>query len=338
MRSATILALLLVLLAAVPARAEDDDPDARADCVGTYCSSDAIYQFGPSAAFAASLFDGPTSFRDVLRVGDFGLGATSPLEGEVIILDGTAYHASPTGEVDILEPGERTPFAVVKHFRADRRVDLPAIGSFDDLAHALDAALPSRNLFYAARIDGHLDEVVLRSVARQSPPYPPLAEVVKSQNVFTASSVDGTLVGFRFPAYVEGVNAGGWHFHFVDEARHIGGHVLDVRAGPLTAALDESRSLTLVLPDDPAFDAADLTHGAASADAFQSAVRPGSPPRATPGGESSPGATAAREVPAPSDAPAVERDAPEPQDAPDAAATPGAAAPEPERVLRDEPL
>jgi acetolactate decarboxylase len=293
MRRAPIRALAIavsIVLASTcaPVLARADEPDSRADCIGSYCAEDTIYQFGPSAAFAASLFEGPTSFRDVLRLGDFGLGATSPLEGEVIILDGTAYQASPTGALDILPPSTRTPFAVVKHFRADRRVDLPEIADLDGLGHALDAALPSRNRFYAVRIEGQFDYVQLRSIPRQAPPYPELAEVVRGQNVFAATEIEGTLVGFRFPSYVGGVNASGWHFHFVDEARHLGGHVIDVRAGPSTAALDQSRSLTLILPDDPAFDDADLSRGG-DGEAFQAAVRPEAPaPEATPTAEATP--------------------------------------------------
>lgn len=281
-----VLAAAALLLAPALARAEESvivvesepppaqaAPPSAADCIGGYCASDAIYQFAPSAAFAASLFEGPTRFADVLRLGDFGLGGTSPLEGEVIVLDGVAYHASPLGELEILSPTARTPFAFVKHFRPDRRVELPAAASLDDLSRVLDAVLPSPNLFYAARIDALFPALKLRSVARQHPPYPSLADVIQAQNVFTASDIDGTLVGFRFPAYLGGVNAGGWHFHFVDDARRVGGHVLDVRTLAGTAAIDESRALTLVLPDDAAFDAADLRDPGVAA-AFGAAVRP----------------------------------------------------------------
>ena len=268
----SINALVIVLAcASLTAHARADEGP---DCIGSYCEDDAIYQFGPLGALTSSLFEGPTSYRDVLRLGDFGLGATSPLEGEVIVLDGTAYHASPSGELEILPPSARTPFAIVKHFHADRSVSLPEVGSLDELAHALDATLPSRNRFYAARIDGQFDYLQLRSVKAQVPPYPPLADVVRDQTVFEATGVDGTLVGFRFPGYLGGVNASGWHFHFVDEARHLGGHVLDVRTGPTIADLDQTRTLTLVLPEDRAFDAADLTR---SADTIKGEVRSAAP-------------------------------------------------------------
>lgn len=269
-RSAIHVLLIVLASAGWPAPGRADEGDTRADCIGSYCEDDAIYQFGPLGALTASLFEGPTSFQNVLRLGDFGLGATSPLEGEVIVLDGTAYHASPSGALEILPPSARTPFAIVKHFHADRSVSLPEVGSFDELARALDAALPSRNRFYAARIDGQFDYLQLRSVKGQVPPYPPFDDVVRDQSVFEASAIDGTLVGFRFPGYLGGVNASGWHFHFVDEARHLGGHVLDVRTGPMSAELDQTRTLTLVLPEDPAFDALDLTR---SADTFKGEVR-----------------------------------------------------------------
>jgi acetolactate decarboxylase len=274
---AHVVACVAVVLAlrTPPAGAEADPPagEPREDCIATYCPSDAIYQFGAAAGFAASLYDGPTHFSEVLRLGDFGLGATSPLEGEVIVLDGTAYRAAPTGELEILPPTTRTPLVFVKHFRADRTVALPAVASLDDLVHALDAAIGSKNLFWAARVEGTFARIVLRSVPRQERPYRPLADVVAGQNVFAAEDVAGTLVGFRFPAYLGGVNTSGWHFHFVDDARRIGGHVLDVRASALTAALDRTRSLTLALPDDPEFDEADLDAARGDA-AFRAAIRP----------------------------------------------------------------
>jgi acetolactate decarboxylase len=260
---------------AVPASAEaaPPDDDQREDCIATYCAEDAIYQFGPAAGFAASLYEGPTHFAEVLRLGDFGLGATSPLDGEVIILDGTAYRAASTGEVEILPATTRTPLVFVKHFRTDRTVELPAVESLDDLTRALDDAIGSKNLFWAARIDGRLARIVLRSVPRQERPYKPLADVIAGQNVFTASDIRGTLVGFRFPAYLGGVNTSGWHFHFVDDARRLGGHVLDVRAPQLVAQLDRSRVLTLALPDDPEFESADLDAARGDA-AFRAAIRP----------------------------------------------------------------
>ncbi|MFN7097379.1 MAG: acetolactate decarboxylase [Gammaproteobacteria bacterium] len=38
--------------------------------------------------------------------------------------------------------------------------------------------------------------------------------------------LSGTLVGWYAPAMMNGIKSPGFHFHFVDDERHIGGHVL----------------------------------------------------------------------------------------------------------------
>ena len=38
------------------------------------------------------------------------------------------------------------------------------------------------------------------------------------------------MLGFRFPAYAEGIEVAGYHLHFISDDRARGGHVLDSRA------------------------------------------------------------------------------------------------------------
>ncbi len=81
----------------------------------------------------------------------------------------------------------------------------------------------------AIRLDGRFELVRARSVPRQEPPYRPLTEVVADQHVFELADVEGTMLGFRFPTYVEGIEVAGYHLHFVSADRSRGGHVLDSR-------------------------------------------------------------------------------------------------------------
>ena len=98
-------------------------------------------------------------------------------------------------------------------------------------------------------VDRYLFKTAMaRSVPRQHPPYRPLAEVVEGQNVFELRNTRGTMVGFRFPAYVEGIEVAGYHLHFLDEAGERGGHVLDSRSRDLWARLDPSEDLHVELP------------------------------------------------------------------------------------------
>ena len=56
------------------------------------------------------------------------------------------------------------------------------------------------------------------------------------------------MLGFRFPGYVEGIEVGGYHLHFISEDRWRGGHVLDSRSDGLRVRLDPSDDLHVELP------------------------------------------------------------------------------------------
>ena len=80
--------------------------------------------------------------------------------------------------------------------------------------------------------------------------------------MFELGEVDGTMLGFRFPSYAEGIEVGGYHLHFIDAERRRGGHVLDSRIGEVRAGLDPSDDLHIELP--PAVDLADPDLAAAT--------------------------------------------------------------------------
>lgn len=274
-------ALVLAACCAGASAQAPTPPQTRGDdgCAGDYCADDAIFQAAPLQSLLAGVLESPVAFRSVLAHGDFGLGGLSPLDGEVIVVDGQAWQAKLDGSLRAVSPDERTSVLFVKRFRADRRVPLTEVADLDGFIRTLDAAIAAPNRFHAIRIDGRFDRLKLRSVPRQSPPYRSVTEVVKTQEVLDLEDVEGTLVGFRFPPYLGGVNAGGYHLHFVDHARRRGGHVLDLGAAALDVQVDSTRALTLVVPDDPAFDAADLAPAGEGARDFQRALRPGAPPR-----------------------------------------------------------
>jgi acetolactate decarboxylase len=108
-------------------------------------------------------------------------------------------------------------------------------------------------------IKGLFRFVKTRSVPAQKKPYPPLLYVTASQPALSFSDVRGTMVGFRCPSYVKGVNVPGYHFHFIDEEKRIGGHVLEIRIEEVSAGIDYTSRFTLVLPDRREFYELDLS-------------------------------------------------------------------------------
>ncbi len=143
----------------------------------------------------------------------------------------------------------------------DERIEGGA-APIEQLLARLDALVPAGAPSCAIRLDGRFELVRARSVPAQSPPYRPLAEVVADQHVFELADVEGTMLGFRFPAYAEGIEIGGYHLHFVSDDRSRGGHVLGSRSNGLRARIDPSNDLHVELP--PRVDLADPDLAAAT--------------------------------------------------------------------------
>ena len=221
-----------------------------------------LFQASTIGALLDGAFDGDLRFAELAEHGDLGLGTLNALDGEMVALDGRFYRADVEGRIKEIDPGERTPFAVVTNFEPTIEAVLADGLGHDALLAALDALLPPEASSCAVRLDGHFELLRARSVPRQEPPYRPLAEVVADQHVFELTDVEGTMLGFRFPAYVEGIEVAGYHLHFISADRDRGGHVLDSRSGGLRVRLDPSNDLHVELP--PAVDLADPDLAAAT--------------------------------------------------------------------------
>ena len=224
-----------------------------------------LFQASTVGALLEGAYDGDLSFAELAEHGDLGLGTLNGLDGEMIALDGSFYRADVDGRVEPIAAAEKTPFAVVTNFEAtiDERIDGPL--SHAELLRRLDALVPAGASSCAIRLDGTFALVQARSVPVQTPPYRPLTEVVAEQHVFELRDVAGTMLGFRFPAYVEGIEIAGYHLHFISDDRSVGGHVLDSRSDGLRARIDPSDDLHVELPPrvelgDP--DLAAETHAA----------------------------------------------------------------------------
>ncbi len=221
-------------------------------------AGDTAFQYSTIDALLAGLYDGEMTLHDLKFQGDFGLGTLNGLDGELVVLEGTAYHVSAGGKVDIPADSAKVPFATVSFFQEDTILKLDKISSLKDLNEAVTRGLPSKNIFYAMRIDSRFSFVKARAIPKQNEPYEPLAKMVRQQVVvrFTGK---GTLVGYYSPPFAKGVNVPGFHWHFLTDDRTGGGHVLDCSFDPATARLDSLRIFTVHLPDSGEFDSLDLS-------------------------------------------------------------------------------
>jgi acetolactate decarboxylase len=207
-----------------------------------------LFQTSTIDALLDGNYEGEIDFAELDAYGDFGLGTFDALDGEMVGIDGAYYQVRADGRAYEVDRQMKTPFAVVTFF--EPREILPFTNSMDytALLTYLDAVAGDRAICHAVRVEGHFYYVKTRSVPRQHKPYPPLVEVVKHQPTFEFRDVRGSLVGFRFPDYVQGLNVAGYHFHFITEDRSGGGHLLECQMTRGELRIDHESDLRLELP------------------------------------------------------------------------------------------
>jgi acetolactate decarboxylase len=207
-----------------------------------------LFQASTIGALIQGAYDGDVTFAELAGHGDLGLGTLNALDGEMIAIDGSFHRADVDGAIHEVSPSAKTPFAVMSFFTPTVELDLDGLLTHDELLARLDEAVPAGSASWAVRIDGGFDSVRARSVPRQTPPYRPLTEVVAEQHVFELKDVEGTMLGFRFPDYSEGIEVSGYHLHFITVDRARGGHVLDCRSRLVRVGIDLSSDLHVELP------------------------------------------------------------------------------------------
>lgn len=220
--------------------------------------SNKIYQVSTLQALALGYTKSVITAQELLQNGDIGLGTFEAVDGEMIILDGVCYQAKQDGGVVRSEDSAGVPFAVAGSVNDGKRVkmedmkDIEAIKSELTLMIDLDFSL---NSIHIARIDGFFDTIHARAGAPYRSQHVSLKNILsKTQKDFCFEKLYGTLVCVYFPDYMDGINAAGWHLHFISEDRKLGGHVFKAALSSGECVLQKIDKIEIQLPNDAAFD------------------------------------------------------------------------------------
>jgi acetolactate decarboxylase len=217
-----------------------------------------LFQTSTVHALLGGDFDGDVTLAEVLEHGNLGLGTLNGLDGELIVIDGQVWKAAVDGTLVHADLKSKTPYAVVVSFSPGAPVHLHGPFSESELNRHVRHGARAGGRPTAIRIDGRFETVHVRSVPKQQRPYPTLADAIAQQRVTELVNVTGTMVGFRFPDALDGIEMVGWHLHFVTADRARGGHVLSYTLLDAIARLDDANELHVELP--PAVDVP--AHGA----------------------------------------------------------------------------
>lgn len=216
-----------------------------------------VFQISTLDALSLGLYQGIYSIGALKKRGDFGLGTFEGIDGEMTVLGGHFYHFRSDGALTEEPDESKVPFAVIANFRPQLSFTTSG-ATMDQLSQQIDTYLPSTNLFYAIRIHGNFAELTTRAIPKLLPPYPPLTEAIAEEVKFPFQNIDGTLVAFRCPAWVKGINQVGYHYHFISDDRTAGGHALSFTTGRVMVEIELLRQNSIWLPDKGPFLTAPL--------------------------------------------------------------------------------
>ena len=218
-----------------------------------------IYQTGTIASLIQCVYDGDTIVKNLSKYGDFGLGTVDAIDGELIILDGFFYLADVNSKISVINNLVKTPFAVISHFKPELSEQIVNV-DFHQFEQEYLKNFPSLNYVYAIKIVANFSYIKIRSESCQTKPYKKLSETMpKLQKIHEFRDIKGTLVGVWYPEFMAGLNVPGFHFHFIDEKRLIGGHVFDFNILNGEVSLQKIASVQIDFIETQEFEQANLS-------------------------------------------------------------------------------
>ncbi|HAY3550747.1 acetolactate decarboxylase [Elizabethkingia meningoseptica] len=212
-----------------------------------------LYNYGIIEALVGGLYEGTLSIEKLLLKGNFGIGAPGMLDGELTIMDGIAYQTKSTGETTILSDQQTIAFSSVSFFTPEISFHISDNTEQSVLFETIINRLANNNAMYALKITGKFSYIKTRAFPLIEEPFPVLSSILDRQQLFEYTSVSGALIGYLLPEYLNGINAGGFHFHFLSEDKVQGGHVLDFTARDLTIEIAELKSFELEVSNSRSF-------------------------------------------------------------------------------------
>ncbi len=241
-------AILILLLAVGTASAQKSD--------GESC----LFHVGLANTLLGGLYDGFYTVDQLKSKGNFGIGAPHRLDGELLILDGRVWQTTHIDSTFEAEGSMMVPYAAVHDFSAVATIKLDGSFTRDQLYAVLDTLLSPTNGMYGVKVTGTFTSITSRAFpAVHDNPAPPLASIMDRQVLFRHSDIKGSLVGYKLPAFMAGMNFPGYHFHFLSDDHRRGGHMVDFAASDVTIEFDRIHRFEVQLPDSPDFDTFDFS-------------------------------------------------------------------------------
>ncbi len=225
-------------------------------------SSKKMFQVSTLQALSLGYNKAVLSVEEFLRHGNTGLGTFEGVDGEMIIVDGICYQADQEGKIRPAAPEKGVPFAVTADCSGEKRIRIDACGSADRLKEELDLIIDAAfelNSMHIVRLDGRFDMIDARSESGMYTNHVELKDMLaERQKSFLFKDIEGSVIAVHFPDYMDGINAAGWHLHFISADRSLGGHVFNLSFSAAEGSIETLSRIEIMMPTGPSFDTYDL--------------------------------------------------------------------------------
>ena len=217
-----------------------------------------LYQVSTLQALALGYSRPVVTVRELLENGDIGLGTFEDVDGEMILLDGICFKAKQDGSIVRSQDSAGVPFAVAGFVKEGKTIKMKDMKNIEAIKTELTLSIDldfSLNSIHIARIDGWFEKIHARAGAPYRSQHVSLKNILsKTQKDFCFERLYGTLVCVYFPDYMDGINASGWHMHFLSEDKKLGGHVFEASMSAGECLIQKMDRIDIQLPKDAAFD------------------------------------------------------------------------------------
>ncbi|MCF6269386.1 MAG: acetolactate decarboxylase [Melioribacteraceae bacterium] len=200
--------------------------------------SDDIYQYSSKNILLENDYVGDLTVGEIKRKGNFGLGTFNMFDGELVFYETNVYQAKTDGTINEMPNDKLSPYVVTKFFEADTTITFPNNISLDSLKAILLPIVENTNTPLAIKIDAKFKTLKSRSIDKVDNESIELTEIIANQTEFDFTNVKGTVIGFWYPQYFDGVNFPGFHFHVLLDDLSGGGHLLDCTFENLNIEID----------------------------------------------------------------------------------------------------
>ena len=220
--------------------------------------SNMMFQVSTLQALVAGYTRSVITVQELEGRGSVGLGTYEGVDGEMILLDGVCYRAREDGSIVKPAPDDGVPFASAAQVQGGIAFELGAVSSIDALKHELTIRIDETfalNSMHVVTIDGDFESISARSESAYRADHISLKDMLATtQREFAFDKPSGTLVCVYYPDYMDGINAPGWHVHFLSADRTKGGHVFEASLIRGRAVMHKIDRIEIQLPATPAFD------------------------------------------------------------------------------------